>query len=139
MKKEVLLVDDDSIINFINVAMLKHVGISEGVHIANNGVEALDLINGYFIGQRSLPNVILLDLNMPVMDGFAFIEAFQRIQVPGKQHVQIVVLTSSNSPVDMDRAMKLGVRNYLVKPISEADLLKVLSVSGVDFVPPAPI
>lgn len=82
MNKNVLLVDDDKICNFITEATLNRLGVAKQIHSALNGKEALDLINGYFQGDLAIPDVIFLDLNMPIMDGFQFIEAFQEIGIP---------------------------------------------------------
>ena len=124
--KNILLVDDDNIFNFINTKLLESSGIAGEIHTAGNGQEALDLLNNYFTGTPSLPDVILLDLNMPVMDGFGFIEAFKKLRLPKKENVSIVIVTSSADPNDMRRAKEMGITTYLTKPVSREALLQAL-------------
>lgn len=126
MDKRVLLVDDDKICNFITEATLNRLGVAKEIHSALNGKEALNLLNDYLTGDRAIPDIILLDLNMPIMDGFQFIEAFKRLDYPKKEKVLIVVLTSSDNPEDIIKAKKMGVDHYLTKPLNEAKLLAVL-------------
>lgn len=125
-KKNVLLVDDDQIFNLLNQKTLQMLGVVGEIHVARNGSEALELINQYYIGSRALPEVILLDLNMPIMDGFGFIEAFHKLNIPNIENTLIIVVTSSDNPADMKRAKELGITNYLTKPLSETALRKVL-------------
>jgi CheY-like chemotaxis protein len=131
MQNGILLVDDDHIFNFINGKMLQGMGISDEIHIARNGKEALTLISKYFSGTQSLLRIIFLDLNMPVMDGFNFIEAFKRLNTPHKEKVVIAVLTSSTDPQDVKRAKGLGIEHYLIKPLTEMAIRSVLSTAGV--------
>jgi len=120
--KNVLLVDDDKVFNFLNTKILQKMGMANEIHTALNGQQALDLLNNYDMGATSLPDVILLDLNMPVMDGFSFLQAFKNINLAGKENVNIVVVTSSQDPKDMARAKEMGVTQYLTKPLSEETL-----------------
>ena len=105
---------------------MERLGVAKDIHTALNGREALDLFNSYYHGAATLPDIILLDLNMPVMDGFSFLEAFNRLEVPGKDRVKIVVVTSSHDPKDRERTMKLGVTDYLTKPLEQKKLQEVL-------------
>ena len=125
-KKNVLLVHDNQIFNLLNQKTLQMLGVVGEIHVARNGSEALELINQYYIGSRALPEVILLDLNMPIMDGFGFIEAFHKLNIPNIENTLIIVVTSSDNPADMKRAKELGITNYLTKPLSETALRKVL-------------
>ena len=79
----VLLVDDDRIFNLLSKKTLGNMDFIEEIHTALNGQEAIDLINDYFQGAKTLPDIILLDLNMPIMDGFGFIEAFKKLDANG--------------------------------------------------------
>ncbi|GAB1445644.1 MAG: response regulator [Cyclobacteriaceae bacterium] len=126
MKKSVLLVDDDEICNFITESTLNRLGIAKVVHSALNGQEALDLFNSYFQGDIAIPDIIFLDLNMPIMDGFQFIDAFKKLDFPKKENILIVVLTSSMNPDDIKRAKNLGIDHYMTKPVSEENILTLL-------------
>jgi len=129
IKKNVLLIDDDQVFNLLNQKTLQHMGITNEIHIAKNGKEALDLINDYYRGAKIMPEVILLDLNMPIMDGFSFIEAFHKLNVPNKEKTLIIIVSSSRNEKDIKRAEELGVHNYLSKPLLEEDLKAVLNSS----------
>lgn len=125
--KKFLLVDDDEIFNFISTKTLEKLGIAQDIHSALNGQDALALINDYFSHSRSMPDVILLDLNMPVLDGFGFIEAIKKLNLPGLDRVKIIVITSSHSPRDIERVKQLGIKHYLTKPISQDALLAAIA------------
>jgi CheY-like chemotaxis protein len=127
--KNFLLIDDDEIFNFITIKSLEHLGIAQEVHRALNGRDALNLINDYFIGAASIPDVILVDLNMPVMDGFGFIEAFKRLNQPRLDQVKIIVVSSSQDPLDIMRIAALGIKHYVCKPVSEEKLLSVIEAN----------
>lgn len=125
--KNILLIDDDNIFNFLNRKMLAKIGFVGDIKVATNGQQAMELLNDYYMGSLILPDVILLDLNMPVMDGFSFLEAFRRIANPRKNLVNIIIVTSSNDPKDKARAEALGITKFLVKPLSEDRLREAIS------------
>lgn len=126
MNKRVLLVDDDKICNFITEATLNRLGVAKEILAVLNGKEALEYINRALTGDRVLPDVIFLDLNMPLMNGFQFIESFKKLDFPNKDEVKIVVLTSSENPEDIVKVKKLGINYYLTKPINETKLLEII-------------
>ncbi|MBL7872139.1 MAG: response regulator [Cyclobacteriaceae bacterium] len=125
--KNVLLVDDDSIFNLLNTKAIQQTGIPVAIHTTLNGQEAISLINEYFQFSRSLPEIILLDINVPGMDGFSFIQAFQHLPLPGIKDVKIVMITSSDNPKDVARARELGITTFLTKTINEAAIRGVLN------------
>ena len=63
-------------------------------------------------------DLVLLDLNMPIMDGFGFLDAFNKLEYPNKEKAKIIVLTSSQNSSDMERARKFGVTRYMTKPLN---------------------
>lgn len=128
MKKNVLLVDDDHIFNYLNQRIIQKMGFTDEIHSARNGQEAIELLNQYLTGTTALPDIIFLDLNMPVMDGFAFLEAFKRMNMPGKEKISIIIVTSSQDPKDIQRAKDLGVDHYLSKPITEEGIKTALAL-----------
>jgi len=127
--KNVLLVDDDKIFNFLSTKILERMSVAEDIHVALNGEEALTLLNNYYQGSMMLPDVILLDLNMPIMDGFGFLQAFRQLSLPKMERIKIVIVSSSEDPQDIARARELGVTYYLSKPLTEEKLRSVLEAT----------
>ncbi len=128
-KKNILLVDDDSIANFLIEKIVQSTGLARNISKAMNGKEALQ----FFTEENDLPEVILLDLNMPIMNGFEFLQAFKKLEPEKKANVLIILVTSSSNPSDMEKAKSLGIRYYLTKPIS-ADIIK--SIMTEEFAKP---
>jgi CheY-like chemotaxis protein len=122
--KRVLLVDDDPTCNFICTKFLETLGTPIESSVALNGQQALDLLMDY--RRHPLPDVILLDLNMPIMGGFEFLTAFKELRIPGQSKVQIVILSSSDDPVDIKKAGEMGIHHYITKPISLDKLERVI-------------
>ena len=123
MKKNILLVDDDSIANFLIEKIVQSTGLAKNISKALNGREALQIFQTSSSGSLALPDVVLLDLNMPIMNGFEFLQAYNNLQFEEKDNVLIILVTSSNNPMDIERAKQLGIKYYLTKPIS-ADTIK---------------
>src|ERR1700712_1618420 len=100
MKKlnTVLLVDDDRITNFINQRLIEKLNITQNVTALLNGKEAIDYIKTTNLEKKQLPDLILLDINMPVMDGFEFVNSFRALLYEKK--VIIVMLTTSSNEKD---------------------------------------
>jgi len=124
--KNVLLVDDDHVFNFLSSKTLQSMGFANDIHTVLNGKQAIDYFNDYFARSKPLPDLILLDLNMPIMDGFGFLEAFRRLDLPDKDQIKIIILTSSDNSDDISRAKDLGVSQYLTKPLEEHSFRKAL-------------
>lgn len=125
--KSILLVDDDEIMNFINKKLIASMDVVEQIHTSRHGQEALQFLYQQSAAADSnggdYPEVIFLDINMPVMDGFEFLEEFQ--QIPHK-HVEIVILTSSDYNRDIQRAKELNVDRIFTKPLTEEKILEVV-------------
>jgi CheY-like chemotaxis protein len=116
MKKRLLLIDNDRQLNRINERVLSTAGIVNELHIALNGKEGLDYLYSRIEKNYPMPHVIVLDLQMPVLNGFEFLDEFQKMNFAGKSNIEIVVFTSSSNPRDKQRAMSKGIRHYLTKP-----------------------
>lgn len=123
----VFLIDDDSINNYINARLIKRIGISDDLSISLNGKEALVHLRGLLSAKKKCPSLILLDINMPVMDGFEFVEAFQKMEFENMEDVRIVMLTTSENTKDMEKVKNNPkISDYLNKPLTEDKLTKVL-------------
>jgi CheY-like chemotaxis protein len=126
MKKinTLLLVDDDQVSNFLTQSLIEEINVAGYIHVANNGQEAIDFLEQYCSDATvECPDLILLDLNMPVMDGFEFLSRYKELEYLHHKHISIVILTSSSSTRDIEKAKEYDiVKYYLTKPITEENL-----------------
>lgn len=113
----ILLVEDDYL-DIMNVEReLKKIGIKQPTHVARNGREALDMLRGTGVPKISpAPSVILLDINMPRMNGLEFLAELRT--EPEFSHIPVFIMTTSNEETDRMAAQKLNVAGYIVKPMS---------------------
>jgi len=117
--RKVLLIDDNEIDNFINERMITSSGFSAEVIVKNSADAALDFLKT-LTKEEDYPAIIFLDLNMPIKDGFAFLEEYEFITDTIKNYAKIVVLSSSISPDDISRAStNAHVFKYVNKPLGE--------------------
>ena len=123
LQKNILLVDDDSIANFLIERIVQSTGLAKNIYKALNGKEALQVFEEHSNLALPVPEVVLLDLNMPIMNGFEFLQAYNKLHFDEKNRPLIILVTSSNNPTDIERAKQLGIKYYLTKPIS-ADTIK---------------
>jgi len=116
---KVLLIDDNEIDNFINERMITSSLFSKEVTVKNSADAALDYLR-MLNDPEEFPEIIFLDLNMPDKDGFDFLIEFELLPVALKEKGKIVVLSSSISPEDINRASSnIYVYKYVNKPLSE--------------------
>ncbi|MET3125353.1 CheY-like chemotaxis protein [Arcicella rosea] len=119
------IIDDDPIFVFGTKRLMQLANFCNGFLVFKNGKEAYDNLKTSIIAGEKLPDLILLDLNMPIWDGWQFLDEF--IQIPIENAVTIFIVTSSIDPEDIKRAKSYEiVSNYLVKPIKMDDLKKLM-------------
>src|SRR5438874_6188 len=105
--KCILLIDDDEITNFINKDLLTGMDIASHIQICENGKEAIDYLEEAYAGSNPdfpAPDIIFLDLNMPVMDGFEFLKQYQELFSEEHHCKAIIMLTTSLRDEDIKRA-----------------------------------
>jgi CheY-like chemotaxis protein len=125
--KKVLLIDDDPVTNFINKKLIERSGLEIAIVIAESGREGLDILLDSSIKREPFPDLIIVDVNMPVMNGFEFLESLHKIETGEFTAKKIAILSSSSSRFDKARAHQLGVDSYLTKPMEPATFLDLLS------------
>jgi CheY-like chemotaxis protein len=129
----VMLIDDNEIDNLINQKMIEsaaicqHILVHTGARSAIEFLRNVEKLSGAITDAKKLiPEIILLDIDMPLMDGFQFLDEFDRLSDIVKNDIKIVMLTSSMNPNDLSRAKKSKfVSKYLNKPLSIDSLLSL--------------
>ena len=119
------IIDDDKIyVNLIR-KVIESRKLSKELLIFNNGKEALDYFEYVFNNFEAykVPNIIFLDLNMPVMDGWQFLEHFMKIEKKFKKIITLYIVSSSIDPADIGKANQLSsISGYIIKPVKPGEL-----------------
>lgn len=118
----ILLIDDDEPTNFLNRLTLEQAGCARQIHITQSGQEALD----YLRNAKQRPDLIFLDINMPAMDGWEFLERYRSLPSDRKADIILIMLTTSLNPDDEKRTLAIPeVAGFEHKPLGQ-DQLHVL-------------
>lgn len=121
----ILLVDDDDVDVMSVKRAFRRLNISNPLHVAKNGLEALAMLRGEGRPKLPKPSIILLDLNMPKMGGHEFLKEIR--SDPELSTITVIVLTTSNDEGDKLRAYESHVAGYLVKPVVGADFVETMA------------
>lgn len=122
-----MLVDDDDTTNYLNERLLKNLNAAEKILIMKDGEEAINyLTKACQLGrsdEQPCPDLIFLDIKMPVMDGFEFLDAFREANLELPQEFNIMMLTSSASFYDLEKLKQYPeVKKHYSKSLTEADV-----------------
>ncbi|MFV8359773.1 response regulator [Flavobacterium sp. LS1P3] len=111
------IIDDDKLTVKLMSILIAKSKFCEEIHSFNNAQFAINKLKENWNNSEILPDAILLDLNMPVMDGWQFLDEF--IHLPIKKEISIFIMTSSIDPADIEMAKKYDViKDYIMKPIT---------------------
>jgi CheY-like chemotaxis protein len=125
--KNLWLVDDDEIFVFLTKKTIKKTSFEGNVTVFTNGKEALDGLAGMNGESELLPGVIFLDLSMPVMDGWEFLEEFVSMKPKFKFPITIYIVSSSVSPNEIMRAKAMEeVLDFIIKPVSREKFIEII-------------
>ncbi|RSK35952.1 response regulator [Hymenobacter metallilatus] len=125
----VILVDDDDTTNHINESLIRSLGITDSIFTANDGVEALALLEQQVVAPSAAhPALLLLDITMPTMDGMAFLEAYQHLPAAYREAIRIVVLTVNMTSANLARVDDLPVAGLASKPLTAEKMDTILKL-----------
>lgn len=121
----ILLVDDDDTTNFLNEHLLKKLNVTDQVRVAYDGKQALEMLSQF---PPFEPTLLLLDVNMPVMDGIQFLETFARLPQAQQDATVIVMLTTSMDSSDLARINDLPIAGMVSKPLNREKIDTLLKL-----------
>ncbi len=128
--QRVMIIDDNDIDNFITQRILNKAEFTKQVDICNSGIEALNFLKTYAEEPDKLPDVIFLDLNMPVVDGFVFLFEFEDLPEVVREKCKVVILSGLLDKDVIDKVLKNQfVHDFIPKPLTAAALSR-LSLNG---------
>jgi len=125
MKKilQILLIEDDTIEVMKFVKVTDNIGLKHEIIETRNGEEALKFLNN----AKQLPDIVVLDLNMPKINGIEFLSTLKKSKK--LKHIPAIILTTSNNPKDIFECYKIGIAGYIIKPLKYEDY--VVSVENI--------
>ena len=122
----VLLVDDNDTDNFISKRIIEITKFAKNVIVKNTGKSALDYLGENQDNPESLPDLIFLDINMPIVDGFVFLYEFEKFHVNIKNKCKVIILSSSDNKRDIDKIVNNDyVIKFITKPLTESTLAEI--------------
>ena len=125
----VLLVDDDEDANFFQEKIIRKNNFAERVNKVCNGLEALEYLDKCIKAKDKLPEIIFLDLNMPKMDGWTFLDKYNQLSEDVKNKIVLIILTSSVNPDDAEKAKHTQqVKGYKNKFLNKNQLDEILKI-----------
>lgn len=128
MYKNILLIDDSTVDNFLNSTFIKNCDLCESIEIFGSARSALTFLHNEEKKFKHTPNVIFLDIDMPEMDGFQFLDEYAKLPAPVTEAFKVIVLSSSISSEEIDRAKEHPhVSKFISKPLTAHVLLNLHS------------
>jgi len=126
----VLLVDDDEINNFISIKLIKKALVSTEIMACLNGKFAIDqLLEIQKSDPKKMPNYILLDINMPIMNGWEFLDEYKRLNIDPLGRCKIFIISSSVFSNDINKARSYPlVKDFISKPLNVEKIVELFKV-----------
>src|ERR1700742_3575265 len=128
----ILLVDDDEINNFISIKLIKKALLTSEIMACLNGRFAIDqLVNIQKKDPSKLPDYILLDINMPIMNGWEFLDEFKRLNLDPLGKCKIYIISSSVFSNDINKARSYPiVKDFVSKPLNVDKIKELFAVEN---------
>ncbi|WP_062053639.1 response regulator [Aquimarina longa] len=119
------IIDDDSMYVNLVKKIVEVKNLCRNLMVFQNGMDAFNYFEAILtnLDKKAIPEIIFLDLNMPIMDGWEFLENFTKIKNKLGKTITLYIVSSSINPVDIERAKTINtVKDYLIKPVTIEDL-----------------
>ncbi|WP_106791824.1 response regulator [Aquimarina sp. Aq78] len=119
------IIDDDNMYVNLVKRIVEAKNLCKNLMVFQNGKDALNYFEAILtnLNKKTIPEIIFLDLNMPVMDGWEFLDNFTKIKNKLGKTITLYIVSSSINPVDIERAKSINtVKDYLIKPVTIEDL-----------------
>ena len=125
--KTLTLVDDDDIFVFLTTKIIEQTNLVDLIKVFGNGLDAINFLKENKNNVDALPDIILLDLSMPIMNGWQFLEEYNKLNPTIGKKITIYICSSSISPDDITRAKTISeVSDYIIKPITKDKLIDLI-------------
>ena len=126
--KSILLVDDDPDCNFFHERLLKKMDCVEQIHTASDGLIAIDFLRSTINQEHPSPSIIFLDINMPRMNGWDFLNEYQKLTDKQKAEIVLIMLTTSLNPDDMEKGLSNpDVKGFYNKYLDKEAIKKIIN------------
>lgn len=123
---KVMLVDDNDTDNFISRRIIEITKFADDVIVKNSGKGALDYLEEFKESAADLPDIIFLDINMPIVDGFVFLYEYEKFGNMVKDKCRVIILSSSDNKRDIDKIVNNDyVIKFVTKPLTEKTLEEI--------------
>lgn len=127
VQNNIMLVDDDEIFTFIIKKIIEESKLSNNIDIFINGLEAINFLEANASAAEKLPEVIFLDLSMPVLDGWGFLEEYIDLKPKLSKKITLYIISTSVSPLDFEKAKRYSdVTDFIVKPLAKERFVEII-------------
>jgi len=127
--KKVYLIDDDDIFVFLTKKTILKVSSNVDVEVFSDGYQAITHLRSIAQNIELLPDVIFLDINMPIMDGWEFLDEFEKIHLFLAKTSKLYIVSSSISPHEMERSKNISaVTEFIIKPLVKEKFLEIIGI-----------
>ena len=124
-----MLVDDNDTDNFISKRIIEITNFADDVIVKNSGKSALDYLEEHKATPETLPEIIFLDINMPIVDGFVFLYEYEKFNNEIKDKCQVIILSSSDNKREIDKIVNNDyVIKFVTKPLTEKTLEEIKTI-----------